>query len=57
MQNEEKGFVKGVLLTVSAILLIIVITTTCAVAVQAKTPRNGKVTDKAGKRLPEKAAR
>lgn len=48
MRNEEKGFVKGVLLTVSAILLIIVITTTCAVAVQAKTPRHGKVTDKAG---------
>lgn len=42
MQNEEKGFVKGVLLTVSAILLIIVFTTTCAVAVQAKTGLMGE---------------
>lgn len=42
MQNEEKGFVKGVLLTISAILLIIVFTTTCAVAVQAKTGLMGE---------------
>ena len=42
MQNEEKGIVKGVLLTISAILLIIVFTTTCAVAVQAKTGLMGE---------------
>ena len=42
MQNEEKGNVKGVLLTISAILLIIVFTTTCAVAVQAKTSLMGE---------------
>jgi len=42
MQSEEKGFVKGVLLTISAILLIIVFTTTCAVAVQAKTGLMGE---------------
>ena len=42
MQNEEKGNVKGVLLAISAILLIIVFTTTCAVAVQAKTGLMGE---------------
>lgn len=42
MQNEEKGIAKGVLLTISAILLIIVFTTTCAVAVQAKTGLMGE---------------
>ena len=42
MQNEEKRIAKGVLLTISAILLIIVFTTTCAVAVQAKTGLMGE---------------
>lgn len=42
MQNEEKGFVKGILLTVSAIMLIVVIMVTLATAVHASTGLMGE---------------